>query len=87
VTVIDIPKYVNQRGAVKRLNPEFMARMEPYFEEGYSYKAVGEIFGVDQKTVKNWFPGRGWTYDQARELAAMTRQHNRDMRKVQPSYA
>jgi hypothetical protein len=76
----DVPKYIPGRGAAKKMNPEYVALWEPYLDEGMAAKHVGQIFGVDQVTVARYYPGRQWTYDQARELAAMNRHMNRVLR-------
>lgn len=78
-------KYLKVRGGVKKLNPEFVALWEPYFEEGYSHKAIGEIFGVARSTVRTYYPDKAWSHEQVIDHAITMRQHNRKMRKV--SYA
>lgn len=49
------------------------ANWEAALEEGYGYKHVAEMYGVDEKTVTKRFPGKGWTNEQVREHAALMR--------------
>ena len=63
-------------------NPAFAALWEPYLDEGYSYTAVGQIFGVSRNTVKRFFPDRGWTMKQSLELGTFMKHHNAKMRKA-----
>lgn len=72
----DVPKYVKD-GRHYRMNPEYVALWESYLDEGMAAKHVAELFGVHNDTVRKYYPGRQWTYDQARELAAMNRRMNR----------
>ena len=78
----DVPKYLSTRGAVKKINPEYMALMEPYLEEGMHIKGIAEVFGVHQDTVHKFFPGRGWTLKQRQELGTAMKHFNQKMRKI-----
>ena len=78
----DIPKYVAQAHGGRRVNPEYLALMEPYLDEGMHAKAVSEIFGVSTDTVLRHFPGRGWTLKQARELGTTMKHFNEKMRRL-----
>lgn len=42
-------------------------------EEGCSYREIAATIGVSDVTVAGWFPGRGWTKQQAGEWAALMR--------------
>lgn len=81
-TITDIPKYVRHRGAIKSLNPEFVALWESYLDEGLSAKHVAEIFGVHADTVRKYYPGRVWTVPQKLEYGLAIRNFNMKMRKV-----
>lgn len=80
--VTDIPKYIGIRGAGKKINPEYLALMEPYFEEGMHAKAIAEVFGVHADTVRKHFPGRGWTLKQRQELGTAMKHFNQKMRRL-----
>lgn len=64
------------------MNPEYVALWEPYLEEGMGYKHVAEVFGVGKSTVRNHYPGRGWTHRQVVEQGRFMRDHNRKMQSA-----
>ena len=66
---------------VPKLNPDFVALWKPCLEEGMSYKHVAEMFGVSKGSVRNAYPGMGWTMEQAREMGTFMKHHNQRMRK------
>jgi hypothetical protein len=74
-------KYVDGRPN-KGYHPEMVAQWETYLDEGYSYRAIAEIFGVDREKVRKRLPGRGWTHKQAVELGTFMKHHNEKMRKA-----
>lgn len=81
--VTDVPKYQQIRaGSCRRVNPEYLALMEPYFEEGMAVKHVAEIFGLHPESVRRYFPDRVWTRKQATELGVTMKHFNEKMRKV-----
>lgn len=45
--------------------------IEGYLDEGYSYAATAELTGHTPQTVARNFPGRGFTKEQAVEMAVM----------------
>lgn len=57
-----VPKYLPaERGGLKKsLNPEFVKLWESYLDEGMSRTAVAEVFGVSAKSVRKYYPDRGW---------------------------
>ena len=58
------------------ITPEQVANWKAALDEGYSYKHVGELFGVPRATVARHLPGRGWTRKQISEHAALMRRHS-----------
>lgn len=62
--------------------PEEIAKWDELLEEGYSVKAVGEIFGVHVQTIRKYLPGKGWTPAQARAHGTFMKHHNAKMRKL-----
>lgn len=76
-----VPRFV-YNGKRKTFNPDFVALWESYFDEGMSRKHVAEVFSVDQSSVEKYYPGRGWTPQQAREHGVFVRQINRKMKTV-----
>lgn len=72
-----VPKYSEQRGARRTMNPEYIALWESYLDEGLSAKQVGEIFGVAKTTVLNHYPGRGWTPKQRLDYSMDVKRLNR----------
>lgn len=84
----EVPKYVSRKSSAGRMvNPEYVALWESYLDEGMAAKHVAEMFGVSATTVRNHYPDKVWTYDQARELGLTMKHHNRKMKRVQASYA
>lgn len=66
----------------RRLNPEYVALWEQYLDEGYAYTHVGELFGVHETTVADYYPGRGWDQREAAALGTYMKHHNEKMRKL-----
>lgn len=86
MTPIGTPKYVRE-GRIRRINPEYVALWESYLDEGLSAQHVAEIFGVATTSVLMYYPGRGWTREEARAHGTFMKHHNAKMRKILPSYA
>jgi uncharacterized protein YjcR len=74
-------KYINghyQNG----VRPEHWARILAALDEGYSYDACADIYGISANAIRKHHPGKGWTYHQARQLGTYMKHHNHKMRAV-----
>lgn len=70
-------KYVrNPRGGRPLMNPAYVALWESYLDEGYSGKAVAELFGVMKHTVYRYYPDKVWTSKQASAHGKLVRKLN-----------
>lgn len=69
-------KYLKVKN-VRRLNPEYVALWESYLDEGYSGKAVAEMFGVAKHTVYRFYPDKVWTNKQASAHGKLVRKLNK----------
>ena len=61
--------------------PEALANWDAALTEGYGFQHVAEMYGVSKQTVAKYFPGRGWTKDQARAHGTFMKHNNAKMRK------
>lgn len=77
-----IPKYIAKEQGGRRVNPEYLALMEPYFEEGMAAKHVAEIFGLHADTVRKHLPGRAWPKSKCQELGTTMKHFNEKMRRL-----
>lgn len=55
--------------AGRRYSTEFLSTVERHLDEGWSYKEIARTYRVSEDHIANHFPGRGWTREQAAELA------------------
>lgn len=52
---------------------EMRQKVKNLLEDGASYNEVARTFHLADDTVRRWFPGYGWTQEQAAEFRAMIR--------------
>lgn len=57
--------------------PEELKGMEALLDEGAPYSEVGRTFGYSRSAVSRHFPGRGFTANQAGEMANAVRKANK----------
>ena len=67
----------------KRYTTEFMATIDRLLSEGWSYKEIARTYGASEGVIAKHFPGRGWTKDQASELAAVRRYEHQLFRTIE----
>lgn len=51
-------------------------RIETMLNDGCSYREIGRTIGISHRTIRDAYPGRGWTYRQAGQFRAATRTHH-----------
>jgi hypothetical protein len=56
------------------LSPERLATIEAMLDDGMSFKEIHRTEGADMETLRNHFPGRGWTIQEACEYRAALRE-------------
>lgn len=56
-----------------RISQERLDEIERLLDGGYSYRAIEEMTGTDQRTIARHFPGRGFTKEQSIEASLMSR--------------
>lgn len=56
------------------LRPERLATIEAMLDDGMSFKEIHRTEGADMETLRNHFPGRGWTQEQSAEYRAALRE-------------
>lgn len=61
---------------------EELAKWDAALEEGMGFQHVAELYGVSKHTVAKYFPGKGWTKQQAREHGTFMKHHNAKMQKL-----
>ncbi len=49
---------------------ERLALFEKLIDEGWSFSQIQQTHRVDHKTLKKYFPGRGWTLTEGAKLGA-----------------
>jgi transposase len=69
-------KYIPAKTRWRVMNPEYVALWGKYLDEGYAIKHVAEIFGVHTQTVRQYYPGRGWSSKQASAQGKTVRKLN-----------
>ena len=74
--------YRGEPGSPPKVTEEGKADMLALLDEGYSYRAVGEMTGHTEQTVAKHFPGRGYTPEQTAEAAVLARKANKIYRKL-----
>lgn len=65
-----------------RYTPEFLAKVDQHLTDGWSLVEIARTYGVGEQNIGKHFPGRGWTKEQASELAVMRKAENRLMRAL-----
>lgn len=65
-----------------QLSEERKAIAEKCLDEGWSYTEITRTHGLDYYTLRKYFPGRGWTQQQAVEHGVLIRTMNRQLKKV-----
>ena len=56
------------------LSPERLATIEAMLDDGMSFKEIHRTEGADMETLRNHFPGRGWSIQEACEYRAALRE-------------
>lgn len=51
--------------------PEKLAKIEAMLDDGASYREVMRTLHVDDGTLRKYFPGRGWTQQQAGQFSVL----------------
>lgn len=64
---------------VPKMTREQLDRMAELLDDGVSYKEVARTMNVFPKTVRERFPGRGWTHQECGQFGMLNRYMNQDL--------